>query len=110
MPLIELSGLVPAQRMWTLAPAGTGGGVQLYYLTTWKSDLCLDPPGYGTDQPGAHLDVYPCNWTNPGADNQQWHILDETGSGQFEIQNEKSGLCLDVTGWAPGGTSATICR
>ena len=70
----------------------------LYYFQTYKGGWCLDPPGYGADPAGSHLDVYPCQYGNPGADNQEWRIQGVYADG-YEIINAQSGLCLDVSGW-----------
>ena len=72
----------------------------LYYFETYKGGWCLDPPGYGAPPVGAHLDVYPCNYGNPSADNQEW-LVQPIYAGVDEIINYKSGLCLDVSGWYP---------
>lgn len=84
---------------------GDDSGGPIYYFQTYKGGWCLDAPGYGADPAGTHLEVYPCQYGNPSADNQGWHVQ-PVYSGAYEIINVKSGLCLDVSGWNPASDQA----
>jgi hypothetical protein len=88
-------------QAWYRVQVGDSSRGPLYYFETYKGGWCLDPPGYGADAPGTHLDVYPCNYGNPSADNQEWLMQPTYAAGAYEIINYKSGLCLDVSGWYP---------
>ena len=92
-------------QAWYFNQVGTdGSGNPLYLLQTYKGGWCLDPPGYGADPAGTHLQVYPCTYGNPSADNQEFYFRTVYADGAFEIINAKSGLCLDVSGWLSNGT------
>ncbi|MEV7394620.1 MULTISPECIES: RICIN domain-containing protein [unclassified Streptomyces] len=90
-------------QMWDLEYTRTDNGVRLYQFVNDKSGYCLDLPNYGSDPAGTKLYTYTCN-SNPASDNQEWYFNDVTGNGDYEIVNDKDGLCLDVSGLAGDGT------
>jgi Ricin-type beta-trefoil lectin domain-like len=96
-------------QMWYLERQGTApDGEPLYWIrNALGSHLCLDLPGYGVVGAGTHVYTFTC--TTPASDdNQQWEtpFVDSSGSGGLGvlIRNYKSGLCLDVSGWAYNNT------
>ncbi|QMU77991.1 ricin-type beta-trefoil lectin domain protein [Streptacidiphilus sp. PB12-B1b] len=99
-------------QMWYLQQQGTAAdGEPLYWIrNALGSNLCLDLPGYGTVSAGANVSTFTC--TTPASnDNQLWEIplVDSSGSGGLGvlIRNYKSGLCLDVSGWASNNSDKT---
>lgn len=92
-------------QAWYQTQVGDSSRGPLYYFSTYKGGWCLDPPGFGADPAGTHLGVYPCNYGNPSADNQEW-LVQPIYADAEEIINYKSGLCLDVTGWLPNSDMA----
>lgn len=68
--------------------AQSGPGVEIASLATEK---CLDVEG-GSLSSGADVIQFTCN----GSANQHWRVQESHVSGRFYLQNEKSGLCLDV--------------
>ena len=94
-------------QLWRMKHTRTINNVELYELINVKSGLCLDPPYWGADPAGTHLDIYTCN-TNPANDNQEWWFHDVTGHRDYEIVNYKSHLCLDVANWASNGSDLAL--
>lgn len=64
-------------QRWFFVPAGdVVYGVQNYLVRNVASDLCLDVDGWGGEQNGRPLTVYPCwgsGWPNGGYDDHLWH-------------------------------------
>ncbi|MFJ9609104.1 RICIN domain-containing protein [Kitasatospora sp. NPDC101176] len=90
-------------QMWRLERTRTVDGRALYQFANDKSGYCLDLPDYGAAPAGAPVTVYTCA-SDPATDNQEWYLVDVVGNGGYEIVNYKSGLCLDVAGWAGDGS------
>ena len=92
-------------QMWYLQQQGTAAdGEPLYWIRNALGDnLCLDLPSYGTVSAGTGIYTFTCT-TPVDSDNQEWEIpfVDSASSGGLGvlIRNYKSGLCLDVSGWA----------
>jgi hypothetical protein len=85
-------------QLWNVVDTRQASGHSLFELLNVASGQCLDPPDYGSNPAGTHLYIYYCN-SNPANDNQEW-FSDTAPPNGLEIVNYKSGLCLDVSGWA----------
>jgi hypothetical protein len=92
-------------QMWYLQQQGTApDGEPLYWIrNALGSHLCLDLPGYGAVPVGSRVYTFTC--TTPASnDNQQWEIpfvrSSTSGGLGVLIRNYRTGLCLDVSGWA----------
>jgi hypothetical protein len=95
-------------QLWNIQQTGTAAGFATYKIVNVKSGLCLDPPGFGSNPAGTHLATFTCAST-PANDNQEWWINSvrwdsHQNTQAYTIVNRKSGLCLDVAGWARNST------
>ncbi|MET7399414.1 RICIN domain-containing protein [Dactylosporangium sp. NPDC005572] len=81
----------------------------LYTIRNVDDDLCLDVSGYGWVAPGAKVSEYYCNHSN--SDNQLYYEVSKYVAGTYVgrwFVNYKSGLCLDVEGYANGGPNTRL--
>jgi hypothetical protein len=64
----------------------------------------MDLPGFGSVPATTRVYTFPCH-TSPASDNQEWRLVSiYWQSPEYLIINVKSGLCLDVSGWASDGS------
>ncbi|MPY64484.1 RICIN domain-containing protein [Streptomyces spongiae] len=96
-------------QLWNLqvrSQGGGPGGAHLFRITNNKGGLCMDLPDYGAKPAGTNVSLAHCNAT--AHDNQLWW-LDPRADGTYWIRNFASGgLCLDVSGFATGGSAARL--
>ena len=109
-----------ARRLASLAAAGAAllAGAMLAAAAPASADSAINPSGntavytlenMGTATPSMVADDLNASgaagnpigvWPSKGGNNQQWTIITSTGAdaGYYTIQNDSSGLCLDVAG------------
>lgn len=109
-----------ARRSASLAAAGAAllAGAMLAAAAPASADSAINPSGntavytvenMGTATPSMVADDLNASgaagnpigvWPSKGGNNQQWTIITSTGAdaGYYTIQNDSSGLCLDVAG------------
>ncbi|MER5887236.1 RICIN domain-containing protein, partial [Streptomyces sp. NPDC001941] len=81
-----------------------GTARQLFMLKNTKSGQCVDVPNAEDNPPTTKVGMYTCvAAANAATDNQEWYWVPGPGLARYLV-NAKSGLCLDVPGWASDNT------
>jgi hypothetical protein len=93
------------------APASVpaGGSFMLRNLAT---NGCADLPNFGSVPANTPVTQYTRCTTSESADNQDWHALytrtSPDGAPLYEIQNDKSGLCMDLPNYGPDAPGTPV--
>ena len=91
-------------QLWFFDPRGRAAdGQVLYSVRNATDNLCLDVPYFGAVPPGTAVSEYYC----AGPEDNQFFRMVPRGAGVWLV-NDRSGLCLDVAGFATGGNDAPL--